>query len=106
VLTFLTITLVPEGTLSTQAGTEDVSLPMRVGKINYDIIPLTVRHEYAKHLMKDVNEAAKAIESMRYGMCREIAEQIFDLVEFRDEENYQAMTVVMQADIRILRRKP
>ena len=77
-------------------------MPMRVD--DYEAVTLQVQHEYSRELLKDRKTALRAIAQMRTEMVRQIAEQIYDAMEFNDYENPETWNIIMRGRIRILRR--
>jgi hypothetical protein len=83
----------------------DSSLSVQVRGSRYDIVDVQVQHDYDRRLMANAKQAGQVVMEIRESMIRELAEQLYDLMDFEDYEDLASFRIVMRGKIRVLRKE-
>lgn len=72
---------------------------------DYEVEILQTEHRYDSHLMESPKEAGHVVARMRADMCMQLAEQLYDCMEFADYQDFESFSVVMRGRVQVLRRR-
>jgi hypothetical protein len=81
------------------------AFPLPVSVVESEVETLQVEATYDRQDMLDPKRAAHVVEALRSDMIRQIAENLYDFMEFQDYESLETMRVHMRGRIQIIRRK-
>ena len=79
------------------------NLPVSVR--DYDIETIYCEYSYDRHEFQDPKRAEFIIHDLRQAMIHQIAEKLFDFLDFQDDEDFSTNSVRMKARVKLLRRK-
>jgi len=82
-----------------------VSMRRRQNFRGHKVDTVYVCHEYSRMDMDDPHRATMIVEEIREAMIRQLAEQLYECLEFEDQDDHATMRVRMIGKINILREE-